>query len=136
MGRNLRCRIYKTSVTIFLLLSFYLYYFYNQEQKSQWEDVSKKVRPPGIILPKSGGVGNQLFRFACSYALSRKLNVPLYIDISNKNKTLYNFGLFKYFYEYNTDARPFSLHHFNIPFNHTIGDYSLVEPVRASLIKY
>ncbi|CAL8144894.1 unnamed protein product [Orchesella dallaii] len=37
------------------------------------------LSPPGIILHTKGGIGNQLFEYACSYALAKRKNWPLYI---------------------------------------------------------
>jgi hypothetical protein len=42
--------------------------------------VYPRLYPPGVFVKANYGLGNQLFRYACSYALARKLGVPLYIQ--------------------------------------------------------
>ncbi|OXA53518.1 O-antigen biosynthesis glycosyltransferase WbnK-like [Folsomia candida] len=38
--------------------------------------------PPAILLGLKGGIGNQLFEYACHYALARKHDLPLYIKLN------------------------------------------------------
>lgn len=40
---------------------------------------NKTLYAPGVILMVKGDLGNQLFQYACSYALARRLRWPLYI---------------------------------------------------------
>jgi hypothetical protein len=42
--------------------------------------VFPRLNPPGVLVKANYGLGNQLFRYACSYTLARKLGVPLYIQ--------------------------------------------------------
>ena len=39
-----------------------------------------KLHNPGITVELVGGLGNQLFIYATGYALSQKMNCPLYVD--------------------------------------------------------
>ncbi|CAL8144933.1 unnamed protein product [Orchesella dallaii] len=74
---------------------------------------NKEIRPPGVILRSRAGTGNQLFHYACSYALARKKNLPLYIDhyqpVSSKSS--------RKFYSF---QREFALDKFKIPLNNFI----------------
>lgn len=46
--------------------------------------VKKELPSPSVYLQSKGGMGNQLFDFACNYALARKLNFPLYVRIPDE----------------------------------------------------
>jgi len=62
--------------------------------------------PKGVVVNLQGGLGNQLFGWACGYALSRRLNVPLQVNdaqIANPNTQL--------------DPRKFELSYFGIQAN-------------------
>ena len=37
----------------------------------------------GITIRPAGGLGNQLFSYACGYAVSARLGCPLYVDLAN-----------------------------------------------------
>ncbi|CAL8143513.1 unnamed protein product [Orchesella dallaii] len=39
------------------------------------------LHPPGVISTTVGGIGNQLFRYACSYALAKRKGWPVYINV-------------------------------------------------------
>lgn len=59
----------------------------NSTQESDLSSVKllfgKVLEPPGVILKRVGGIGNQASRFSCSYALAKRLNWPLYILVSS-----------------------------------------------------
>jgi len=50
----------------------------------------------GILLKCIGGLGNQLFQIAFAYSLSKKYNLPIYIDrFAYENYAIRNYGLGK-----------------------------------------
>lgn len=49
-----------------------------------------------IIVKIKGGLGNQLFQWACGKHLSEKYNIPFYLDISFFDNSNRNFGLNKF----------------------------------------
>lgn len=76
----------------------------------------KVIFPPGIIIRRIGGIGNQLFRFACSYALAKRTGWPLYFhagDVPEDRK----------FWSY---ERSFALDQLNIPNMTLINDKTTV----------
>lgn len=44
------------------------------------------LNPRGVFLQTKGGIGEQLYQYACHYALARKHNAPLYIKHSNTQR--------------------------------------------------
>lgn len=44
-----------------------------------------KLTAPGVIVRQVGGLGNQLFVYACMYSLAKKMGVPLYLEIPSEN---------------------------------------------------
>ncbi|OXA38442.1 hypothetical protein Fcan01_26785 [Folsomia candida] len=59
---------------------------------------------PAILLKTTNGLGNQLFQYACHYALARKHDLPLYIRIPH-NQTPH----------LSVTDRSFALHTLNVP---------------------
>ncbi|OXA44726.1 O-antigen biosynthesis glycosyltransferase WbnK-like [Folsomia candida] len=47
------------------------------------------ITPPALITDSNGGLGNQLFKYACAYALSQKWGVPLYVNSVRSGRKLY-----------------------------------------------
>lgn len=72
---------------------------------------STKLRvlyPKGVFLRTKGGIGNQLYQYACHYALARKHNVPLYIDQRNQRAQHKTRNM-------SVEDRSFVLDSFNVP---------------------
>jgi hypothetical protein len=86
----------KTAIIIILLLIPSILYFFIfllrpptptligsnllNPSKLEKNKTCTKLYLPGVLVKESYGLGNQLFRYACSYALARKLGVSLYIQ--------------------------------------------------------
>ncbi|XP_035708245.1 O-antigen biosynthesis glycosyltransferase WbnK-like [Folsomia candida] len=66
----------------------------------------------GVFLRAKGGIGNQLYQYACHYALARKHNAPLYIKLSNSERS--QLGQ-KRKRNLAVDDRSFVLDAFNVP---------------------
>ncbi|OXA44725.1 O-antigen biosynthesis glycosyltransferase WbnK [Folsomia candida] len=49
----------------------------------------QEITPPALITGSDSGIGNQLFKFACAYALSQKWGVPLYVNEAREGRSLY-----------------------------------------------
>ncbi len=41
--------------------------------------------PSGVVVRKVGGLGNQLFVYACMYAFAKKSRVPLYLEMPDSS---------------------------------------------------
>lgn len=84
---------------------------------------NKTVPPPGVIIHLKGGIGNQLFQYACSYALARDRKWPLYmfykLPPSDAKER-----------EYKPFQREFVLDQFNIPLDNLMDDTTVVSNVR------
>lgn len=65
----------------------------------------KIITPPGIILKVWGGLGNQLFQYACTYALSRTMSLPLYLFLPSNIMEVNDLR--------NPNARGFEMQFFN-----------------------
>lgn len=65
----------------------------------------KLLPPPGVLLGPLGGIGNQLFQYACSYSLSKELQWPLYLRKISKLENR----------QFTQKHRTFALDHFSIP---------------------
>lgn len=74
------------------------------------EHLSRPVKPPGVVLRTLGGLGNQLFQYSCSYALSEEKHWPLYVTL-NENLTNRKFG---------ANHREFALDLLSIPELHIV----------------
>ncbi|XP_035711999.1 O-antigen biosynthesis glycosyltransferase WbnK isoform X1 [Folsomia candida] len=74
-----------------------------------------ELHPPGIIMEKVGGLGNQLFIYACAYSLSKKLGVPLYLEIPSARILNSQANPF-----YDSNARPYVLHKFRVFYDKAI----------------
>ncbi|CAL8144891.1 unnamed protein product [Orchesella dallaii] len=71
------------------------------------------LSPPGVILEINSvsGIGNQLFVYACSYALAKRKNWPLYIHFPKQNLA---------FRQFQPNQREFVLDKFTIPLDNII----------------
>ncbi|OXA55544.1 O-antigen biosynthesis glycosyltransferase WbnK, partial [Folsomia candida] len=64
---------------------------------------STSTSSASVLLSVRGGIGNQLFQFACAYALARKFGWPLYIHVPSRTTPA------------EVVERSFSLDHFHVP---------------------
>ncbi|CAL8117886.1 unnamed protein product [Orchesella dallaii] len=72
----------------------------------------KALPPHGVLVRTKGGIGNQLFQYACSYALSKDLNRTLYTwFIPSRDPATRQF---------HPGNREFVLDHFNIPIDNIV----------------
>ncbi|CAL8144930.1 unnamed protein product [Orchesella dallaii] len=72
---------------------------------------NQTLSPPGVIYRMKGGIGNQLFEYACSYALARERNWTMYtfyIASSEPSRVFKQFN------------REFALDHFRAPLDDMI----------------
>ncbi|CAL8117814.1 unnamed protein product [Orchesella dallaii] len=83
----------------------------NETQHSIRSYFNTTLIPPGVILRPQGGIGNQLFEYACSYALAKERNWPLYIVL----RKFHSRG-------FSATQRDFALDLFNIPLNNVIDE--------------
>ncbi|CAL8144906.1 unnamed protein product [Orchesella dallaii] len=74
---------------------------------------NQTIFPPGVILKPRSGTGNQLFHYACSFALARKQNLTLYIDHYQPTSS-------KSSRKFASAQREFALDQFKIPLNNFI----------------
>ncbi len=51
--------------------------------------------PSGVVVRKVGGLGNQLFVYACMYAFAKKSRVPLYLEMPSSARCKYAFSVFE-----------------------------------------
>lgn len=68
---------------------------------------SQRTSSPAVYLRPTGGLGNQLFQYACAYTIARKNNWPLYVQIPPNNTQS----------RFRPQDRDFTLNYFNISFN-------------------
>ncbi|XP_021957345.1 O-antigen biosynthesis glycosyltransferase WbnK [Folsomia candida] len=90
-----------------------------------------ELPPPGVIVEKVGGLGNQLFIYACMYSLARKMGLPIYLEIPSAR-------LFKPQSDpfYNFNARPFVLHKFRVFYDQAVeGWYSSDYPLNRHVLR-
>ncbi|ODM94498.1 O-antigen biosynthesis glycosyltransferase WbnK [Orchesella cincta] len=78
----------------------------------------KTLPPPGILVRTKGGIGNQLFQYACSYALSKNLNRTLY--------TWYNPPIDSATRQFQPENREFALDYFNIPIDNVVDETTII----------
>lgn len=96
------------------LIVLNIFYFYIQTdretitQKTNKIIFTQSIEPPGVLLKLRGGIGNQLFLYACSYALAKEKNLPLYL-VSNSSARYSQDRKFTF------KQREFALDQFSIP---------------------
>ncbi|CAL8117888.1 unnamed protein product [Orchesella dallaii] len=74
----------------------------------------KTLPPSGVIVQTKGGIGNQLFQYACSYALSRNLNRAFYTwFITSRDPSTRQFQ---------PENRDFALDYFNISIDNVVDE--------------
>jgi len=83
-----------------------------------------EINSPGVFIEPHNGLGNQLFHFACAYALSKTLKVPLYIKVDQDVSRDLQKGTvspLRHSQLKSTKERPFALDLFpNIPLEHIL----------------
>jgi len=50
--------------------------------------LDNRQKESGVTVRLKGGLGNQLFQYGCAQQLSKKLNCPLYVDVSELGRAL------------------------------------------------
>lgn len=93
---------------------------------------NKTLVDPGVILHVKGGIGNQLFQYACSYALARERVLPLYQFIVRKSNDTSSF--FQTNRKFQPNQREFSLDSFQIPLNHFIDKTTVINGSKVTYI--
>lgn len=75
-----------------------------------FEDITSHA----LIIDSNGGLGNQLFKYACGYGLSQKWGVPLYVNAARAGRNLYldRFSITNLTFVKNVTSRP-NFHTFN-----------------------